>query len=225
MTFILRGVFMDLNLYKVDSDDMKELKKDLRNSGYKEVPLKEKFEKSKYFLYIEEKASKMLTWIEQLGNIFSDINIKKIRRDSVNAVLMIKIENYYLCLSFGQAFHKVDRYCDLNFGLDFAVRGIEDNGIKLKQSFYINSYKNKAIIDYTKENSDIREMGESIQLIQGKTATRKLGRKISCGSSVKFALSLRNENKIESLDKLNDFMKVVIETYKGTPKLEIPRVR
>lgn len=213
---------MDLNLYKVDHDEMKEFEENLKKSGYEKIALEKKFEKTDYIMYIEKKETKMLSWLEQLGQIFTEFSINKFRKDNINAIIILKLEKYNLCLSFGQSHHKIDKYCDLNFGLDFAERGMKE--IKLKQSFYINSYKNKAVIDYTRESESVRELGESIQLIQGSTATEKIGKKISCGSSVRFSVSLKNEDKIEDINELNDFFKTVIETYNGKPRMDIPRV-
>ena len=219
---------MDLNVYKIENTELNEIKKELKNSGYTEIVLKERLEKFQYVMYVEKKISSKLSWLEDLENIFPDINAEDFMRENINMIIMLNLENYSFCLSFGKAFHKLDKYCDRNFGLDFAERSINNGDVKLKQSFYINSYKSKAIIDYSKESNDIRELGECIQLIQGKPAINTLGNKISCGSSVRFSISLKNRQKKEkkpTLENLNSFLKIVKQTYEGRTIKEYPRVR
>lgn len=194
-----------INLYKIDSQKYDDFIQEL-GSKYKKISISKKFindfceeneEIFYFYLYIANpQGSKKISW-DWAVELF-DSKIDEVTSNP-KAVLLVEYESndkeVCYALTFGSSFFAVDKYCDSDFGFDFA-RKVKFKEIKTTTSTTPNLRRNKTInsyIDYVIFDFD---SGESFAKIKGNIELFKnfklFNPSFEIGNSIKF--SIRNNS-------------------------------
>jgi len=120
-------------------------------------------------------------WIKEINKAF---NIPEKKRHNYSAAIIIDYGGNIYCLSYGSSHFYISRYCDYEFGIDFASRVLKTFKIKNSRSF--GGATNKSILTYNNINEMVYDGGESVSYLKGEPIDTTLwGNNISCGQSIK----------------------------------------
>lgn len=190
-----------INLFRIDFDKKEQLTEALNDfnciaQGTKLIE-NIKFDYQLYKSINDEKKKVSWEWIVKEF----DEKLEMIDT-SPSGLLVLDLKDRIYLLSFGHSFFFAERYCDKNFGFDFAKR-IPYKEIKTTTIVVPNSKKNKMINTYSQYNELDYDSGESFVKIKAKINDIELlnivNSVIEIGSSIKCKIK---ENKIESVIKL-----------------------
>lgn len=141
--------------------------------------------------------------------IFDEFNVEAVTcTPNPKSVILIETEETNYVVTFGYSYFFVDKYCDRNFGFDFARR-IQLSEVKTTSLTSPHSRKNKTVNTYINYNELEFDSGESFAKIKGKISLpddfELFKPTIEIGSSIKFAI------ESSSLDKIIDLI-LYVET-------------
>lgn len=197
-----------INLYRIDRekhlDFIAEIgrKMQQKNSiqrSKKNAETEDAFELSLYVAYQQE--DKPISWNWVL-DAFQQPSIET--APSPKAVVVIKHnqEDLY-AVTFGHSFFLVDKFCDRDFGFNFA-RKLKYDEIKTTTLTTPSSNRNKTVSTYVNYNELEFDSGESFAKLKAKVSTEKdfslYKPSIEIGSSIKFA------TKDESVERIVDLI-------------------
>lgn len=191
----------NINIFKIEMAKEDELNNSLENYNCIAFGSKETKEITyEYELYksisIEKKA---VSW-EWVAKEF-DEELDKIDTQP-NGLLKLTINNTIYVLSFGHAFFLCEKYCDKDYGFNFAKR-MRYEEIKTTTLVAPNSKRNKTVNVYTDNDELDFDSGESFVKIKIKVDDPILSKyikpTIEIGSSIKCRL---NKDKISSVVEL-----------------------
>ncbi|GAA5088969.1 hypothetical protein GCM10023210_13220 [Chryseobacterium ginsengisoli] len=103
------------------------------------------------------------------------------------------IHNDELCyvISLGKTHFYLKEFSDLEFGINLAERIIDVNNLKLKNSKFYKSKRNKSIISFSDNTSLDYDSGESLHFVKAKTIDQNLwGNTASFGHSVQLSIDV-----------------------------------
>jgi uncharacterized protein (TIGR04141 family) len=211
-----------INLYKIDPDKqdlfLQEIvqKFDYQGSLSRENVVDDQIYEYNFKLYLSNSLDdKEINW----RWVFQEFEIPEITcKPNPKSVIVIQINESLYAISFGYSFFFVDKYCDKNFGFDFA-RKIKFCEVKTTSLTSPQSHRNKTINSYINYTELEFDSGESFMKIKGKIQDQDFLNifkpTIEIGNSIKFTID------IESLDtviNLINYVKTVqsseIEYYK-----------
>ena len=163
-------------------------------------------------LYILDlKNEKDVTW----QWILDEFNYQNIKVFSVpKAVVLFESDEEKFAITFGSSFFNVDKFCDIDFGFDFARR-IKFKEIKTTALTAPNSKRNKMINTYVGYDEFEFDSGESFSKIKGKVDVAEdftlFKPSVEIGNSIKFTT---DGNTIEQISDLIDFVKKTVKSDK-----------
>jgi len=134
------------------------------------------------------------------------------------AVLLIHKKDICYAISLGKSHFYLKSFCDLDFGLNLAERIADPGNIKIKNSKFYKSKKNKVVTTY-QEGSDMDlDSGESTHYLKAITIDKETWGKIaSFGHSVLLNINLKPDELPRLIENLEE--KLTEEKL-----LNIPRV-
>lgn len=221
-----------VNLYKIDSNKIKDFLQDINNSDFERKTnpsLTEDVDGEKYefkpCLYIvnPKQSNKEISWNWLLDEFDEpSINIYK----APKAILIIdeirdESEEIY-AVTFGNSFFKVDKYCDRDFGFKFAAR-IEFSNIKTTTLTSPNLKKNKTINTYIDYNELDFDSGESFAKLKINIKTERdfvlFKQSIEIGNSIRFNV---NDASIKKIVDIILYVEKILRIPDEEAKYKIP---
>lgn len=203
------------NIYKIDKSKEEDLIEKLESVNLKLSKSLDIGDYNLSFYFSEEPDNISIWWTDLYSDFIDDEDVPF--NKAYFATLLISSDEDCYAISLGKSHFYLRQYCDSDFGLDLAERIVDENNLKIKNSRYFASRKNKVIASYAK-NSEIEvDSGESMQYIKASTIdNNKWGKTVSFGSSVSFNID------ISPLD-LPELIKNVKEALTEEPKISLPR--
>lgn len=217
----------NINLYKVDNGRATELTGELHAKMHLEtttekvvvVPNKgsETFKLTLYLARPNYRKDIGWSWVLDEFNL-SHVQITP----APKAVILVEREDESVyAVTFGNAFFAVDKFCDRNFGFDFARR-LNYKEIKTTTLITPSSRRNKTVNTYVNYSELEFESGESFAKLKAKVNLPNefslYKPAIEVGSSVKFATS---EDSLEQIIDLIVHVTSTIENHEETCKIPV----
>ena len=105
--------------------------------------------------------------------------------------LLIYNDNICYAISLGKTHFYLKEFCDTEFGINLAERIIDVENMRLKNSKFYKSKKNKTITSFSNNTSLDYDSGESLHFLKSKTINQALwGKVASFGHSVQLSLDI-----------------------------------
>ena len=195
-----------INLYRIDQTKQLDFIAEVDRKMQKRSTLQKTkegkddiFELSLYVAYQQE--DKPISWNWVL-NAFQQPSLEA--TPSPKAVIVIEHNGKTLyAVTFGHAFFLVDKFCDRDFGFNFA-RKLTYDEIKTTTLTTPSSHRNKTVSTYVNYNELEFDSGESFAKLKAKVGIEKdfslYKPSIEIGSSIKFA------TKDESIERIIDLI-------------------
>ena len=211
-----------INIYKINPQKQKDffirLDKDFSKSQNKSI-LKDSSSYTLVFYYKTHATAKEISW----AWVFSayGINPPKVEGSPKGVLTIISKKNQAVyAVTFGSAFFCVDKFCDRDFGFEYACR-VPYSNIRLTALTNPVSARNKTINSYQNYNVLDFDSGESFAKIKGKMGLSEdddfFKDSIEVGTAIKFQL------KNDSLDNIINLILHIEEILKRDKQIKIPR--
>ncbi|MFP3043091.1 TIGR04141 family sporadically distributed protein [Treponema primitia] len=196
----------NINIYKIDVAKQRDFEDEV--SKYQQIGnqgIIRKIENNNvifnFVCYIENKRQKKdveWNWLPIVFNYKGDV--KSVA--SPKAVLAIEYSGELYAITFGYSFFTVDKYCDRNFGFNFA-RKIKYKEIKTTTLTSPNSNRNKTVNTYINYNELEFDSGESYAKLKAKAdipdSFNLFKPSLEIGNSIKFSIEHDSLNSIIDL--------------------------
>lgn len=208
-----------INLYKIDQDKLQlflqevSSKLDLIDTVTIERDENESYGLTLYLSNPQDERDISWQWILDGFNC-AHIEIKS----APKAILLVESNEEQYAVTFGSSFFIVDKYCDYDFGFNFA-RKFKFKAIKTTALTSPSSKRNKTVNTYIDYNELEFDSGESFAKIKGKAdipdGFTKFKPAIEIGTSIRFAIENENLNSIiDLIEFVESTMSSDIENYK-----------
>lgn len=222
---------MNLNVYKSDLD-IAELKEKLNEEEYVEIKSRKFSDQNiNLILFIEEKPSKLPDWLDELAVLFKVERFSDEELTKYNGIVVVETSKNIYMVSFGHAFWTIEKYADLDFGMDFAERGIKEDNITLKGISFIQRNKMRGLINYKKGLNEFPQASESYFTLSGiPTFEKEYGKSVDCGVGVKFQKTFnmfpkKSENKFKNINQLVNIFNEIDITMGLRVNSTLPRLQ
>ena len=213
-----------INLYKIDTSKssflLAKLNQEMSFVGTKIINSTFLKKRTSYgfSLYLAcNNDEKAVPWQWVLNEFEQDV-IKKISMPK--AVVLVEVDDYIYAFTFGNSYFLVDRYCDREFGFDFARKQLL---LEVKTTALIapSSRRNKIVNTYINYDELEFDSGESFAKIKAKADLNEgfslFKPAIEMGSSIRFST---DRTALTSLAKIIDYVEDVIQN--GEEHYKIP---
>lgn len=212
----------NINIYKIDNERQNSFLKFLQERMEKvnENPVSvcrqgQNFE-ADFYLLKSTKTSLSWEWILEIFKVPSIETFSMPR-----AVLVLSSKNNIYAITFGLAFFCVDKYCDNNFGFNFA-RKVEFEKIKTTTLIIPNSKRNKTVNTYIDFSELICESGTSYAKIKA-NVVQENKKDALFNPSLEVGNSIRLTTAEKSLERIVDIILSIEDTIKNKEdKYKIP---
>lgn len=204
------------NLYKINAEQKSNLVTKLESVGLTKTGSKtiDSFTLDFYFSHSPDEVD--IWWTDVYKDFLGNIEAPK--NQIYFATLLIYNTSVVYAISLGKSHFYLKNFCDLDFGLNLAERIIDESNLKIKNSKFYKSKKNKIITTYQDGSEIDFDSGESMHYIKAKTIDEvEWGKSASFGHSAQFSLEMPP-------DELVTFIKKIEETLKQSAKIKLPKV-
>lgn len=211
-----------INLYKIESEKKDEfirmLSSKLNNKCTIETPFGQSEEISFTLYVVNEENRNNVSWNWVLRE-FQQPEIRTLSLPKA-VVLAEKEDDTTYAVTFGSAFFLVDKYCDKDFGFNFA-RMLSFDEIKTTTLTTPNSHRNKTVSTYVNYNQLEFDSGESFAKLKAKVNTDECSNKFK--PSIEVGTSIKIVTDIETLQNISDIINYIEEKIaNGEEKCKIP---
>ncbi|HAU1711845.1 TPA: hypothetical protein JBI81_10450 [Legionella pneumophila] len=191
------------NIYKVIPNKKDELISKLSFVGLEKIGSKSYENWQMDFYFSSQPDSVDIWWTDIYSDFFGEE--EKPKNQIYFAVLLVHKQHICYAISLGKSHFYLKNFCDLDFGLNLAERIVDPNNIRIKNSKFYKSKKNKVVTTY-QEGSDMDlDSGESTHYLKAITINKEIwGKTASFGHSVLLNVNLKPDelpSLIESIEK------------------------
>ena len=191
------GGFMQYNVFKIK--DKKGLLETMQNKGYDKCGKEIRSGHYILNLYCKYEDNQKIGW-ESVFSAFEENNIPN--KSGVTGIVLCNANNSCIyAITYGTSSFIVQKYCDREFGFDFAKR-IELDEMKRKSSITASSNRNSSITSYKNTRTILYETGENITSLSFTPLNKEYGKRIDIGKSIKFNIDIPFIRISELLDKI-----------------------
>lgn len=204
------------NLYKINPEQKPNLVIKLESVGLTKTGSKTINGFTLDFYFSNDPDEIDIWWVDVYKDFLGGFELPK--NQIYFATLLIYNNSVVYAVSLGKSHFYLKNFCDLDFGLNLAERIIDEANLKIKNSKFYKSKKNKIITTY-QEGSEIDfDSGESMHYIKAKTIDEVTwGKSASFGHSAQFSLEIQP-------DELTEFVTKIENTLKQAAKIRLPKV-
>ncbi|BEV02914.1 DUF6119 family protein [Chryseobacterium gambrini] len=157
-------------------------------------------------------------WTEYYSDFFDE---NEIPQNKIYFGCLI-IYNDELCyvISLGKTHFYLKEFSDLEFGINLAERIIDINNLKLKNSKFYKSKRNKSIVSFSENTSLDYDSGESLHFVKAKTIDQNLwGNTASFGHSVQLSMDITIQELPTLIERIES--KLSEDPVTNFPKAEL----
>jgi len=204
------------NLYKINIEQKDDLVTKLESVGLKKIGSKtiDSFALDFYFSTGPDFID--IWWTDIYEDFFE--GVEKPKNKIYFATLLIYNSKVVYAVGLGKSHFYLKHFCDRDFGLNLAERLADDVNIKIKNSKFYKSRKNKIITTYQEGSSIDFDSGESLHYLRAKTIDKdNWGKTASFGHSAQFSIEIKPE-------ELPIFIKKIEEILEQNPRIKLPKV-
>lgn len=177
------------NLYKVTPEQKNELIRKLESVGLSKIASKNVDNFTLDFYFSNKPDDIDIWWTEIYKDFLKDIEVPK--NKIYFATLLVYNSSVSYAVSLGKSHFYLKNYCDLDFGLNLAERIVDDTNLKIKNSKFYKSRKNKIITTYREGSSIDFDSGESMHYLKAGTIDKNTwGKTASFGHSAQFNINI-----------------------------------
>lgn len=134
--------------------------------------------------------------------------------------LLIYNERICYAISLGKTHFYLKEFCDTEFGINLAERIIDVENMRLKNSKFYKSKKNKTITSFSNNTSLDYDSGESLHFLKAKTINTNLwGKVASFGHSVQLSLDIQINELANVVQRIES--KLLEDPIANFPKAEL----
>lgn len=188
---------MQYNIFKVKNK--KELLEHMQDKGYEKCGNEIESGNYKLNLYCKYEENQKIGW-KSVFDAFGEDNIPN--KSGIAGIVLCNADyNYTYAITYGTSSFTVQKYCDREFGFNFAKR-IELDEMKRKSSITASSNKNSSIVSYKNTKTVLYETGENITSLSFTPLNKDYGRRIDIGKSIKFNIDIPFSQISELLDRI-----------------------
>ncbi|MBI5417210.1 TIGR04141 family sporadically distributed protein [Candidatus Poribacteria bacterium] len=204
------------NLYKIIPNQKNALITKLESVGLKKTCSKNYNGFTLEFYFSNKPDLIDIWWVDVYKDFLSNMAIPK--NEIYFATLLIYNSSIVYAVSLGKSHFYLKNFCDLDFGLNLAERIIDETNLKIKNSKFYKSRKNKIITTYQKGSEIDFDSGESMHYIKAKTIDETTwGQTASFGHSAQFSLEIQPNELPLFINKIEEMLKLPI-------KIKLPKV-
>jgi len=204
------------NLYRIIPQQKDELIAKIESVGLEKISSKTINGFNLDFYFSKNPDEIDIWWTEVYKHFFN--NIAPPKNKIYFAILLIYNTSICYVVSLGKSHFYLKSFCDLDFGLNLAERIVDETDIRIKNSKFYKSRRNKIITTYQRGSSIDFNSGESMHYIKAKTIDERTWGKIaSFGHSAQFNIKI-------SPDDLPNFITLIEKILQEEPRVSLPKV-
>lgn len=205
------------NIYKVSRPELRNLVERITDVGLELTSSKnvDDYQHDFYFSTVPDEID--IWWVEFYKDL---IELEDKPTNKVNfGLLLIYNEDICYAVSLGKSHFYIKPYCDSDFGINLAERIINVNDLRLKNSKFYKTKKNKTITSFQSNTELSYDSGESLHYLKAKTIDPdSWGTVASFGQSVLLSLNIELEDLTTIIDRIEATL--VSEKITNIPKAE-----
>lgn len=201
---------MQYNIFKIK--DKRNLLEGMEEKDYKRCGNDITSEDYKLNLYCKYEENQKISW-KSVFDAFGENNIPN-KSGVSSIVLCSKNDDDTFAITYGPSSFLAQKYCDREFGFDFAKR-IELDEIKRKSSITASSNKNSSITSYKNTKTILYDTGENITSLSFTPLNEFYGKRIDIGKSIKFNIDI-------PFDRIHELLDVIKKDLQTEPINKIP---
>jgi len=210
------------NIYKLKPGKLDELLDKLARVGLREQKTKTIDQYDLKFYFSEGVEGNEVWWWKIYNSFFNDdVPVPK-NIFHFGLLVCTNSENpeVVYIVSLGKSHFYLNKFIELDFGIDLAIRMADEDTILLKKSRYFSGSKRQDISSYTDFVKDNYESGESVDHLKLKAANKDIwgGRNIICADSIQLDISKSPDQLVEVFGYIDDAL--VGDHVIDLPKLE-----
>ncbi|GAA4156347.1 hypothetical protein GCM10022217_15270 [Chryseobacterium ginsenosidimutans] len=194
------------NIYRIPKANENLLIKKLQFVGLKNIHSKN-IRKTNLDFYLSNNPDLVdIWWTEYYFNFFIGREIPQ--NKIFFGCLIIHNDFYCYVISLGKTHFYLKEFCDLEFGINLAERIIDVENMKLKNSKFYKSQKNKSITSFSNNTILDYDSGESLHFIKAKTISSDLwGNIASFGHSVQLNIDIQINEFPQLIERIENTLK------------------
>ncbi|MCH5171827.1 MAG: TIGR04141 family sporadically distributed protein [Erysipelotrichales bacterium] len=201
---------MQYNIFKIK--DKRNLLESMEEKDYKRCGNEITSGDYKLNLYCKYEENQKISW-KSVFDAFGESNIPN-KSGVSSIVLCSKNDDDTFVITYGPSSFLAQKYCDREFGFDFAKR-IELDEIKRKSSITASSNKNSSITSYKNTKTILYDTGENITSLSFTPLNEFYGKRIDIGKSIKFNIDI-------PFDRIHELLDVIKNDLQTEPINKIP---
>lgn len=203
------------NLYRLWPEKRFELIEKLRADGLEMAKKVEVDGCTLEFLYSRDPDGSEIWWTKTYRDFLDGVESPK--NIVYSAAFFIYSDSFCYAAALGKTYTRIKDYCDQDFGINMAQRIAADR-VKIKNSKFFKSRRNRVASSYESGNRIEFESGESLDMIRASTIDPALwGSEANFGTAVQFSMDI-------APDQLPAFVKRIEEVLAQPPRMDLPKV-
>jgi uncharacterized protein (TIGR04141 family) len=187
---------MQYNVFKVKNRT--NLITEMENKGYERKGTEVNSNDYKLKLYCRYDNNQKISW-KTVFDVFEEENIPK--KSNLSGIILCHNDNNCFALTYGNSSFLVQKFCDKEFGFDFAKR-VPLIEMKRKSSYSAASTRNSSIVSYRNTKTFVYDTGENVTSLSFTPENEFYGNRIDIGKSIKFNLDLELPYISELFDEI-----------------------
>lgn len=211
------------NIYKINSENIKNLLLKLKNVGLIEQRTIKSKNYSLTFYFSENEKGNEVWWAHTYRDFFKN-GVSDPKNIFYFGLLLCQSDvdkNTIYVVSLGKSHFYLSKYIENDFGITLAVRMADEQTILLKKSRYFTGIKRQDVSSYQKFQKDNYEAGESVEHLKLKASNKN----IWGDKNIIFADSIQMDVEKSPLDMPDIFDQIDAHLSKdeviNLPKLEL----
>lgn len=207
---------MRLNIFRIPSDQVGGLKKELAKKGLTSTQELEQDGWKGDFYFSAKPEPGAIPWVKTFS---SYIGGDQYFNRSYFAVFLVGRKDVWYAITFGKAHFFVRPRCDYDFGIELAKRIADEDDIVQTAARRYQGNQKKDIRSFAGQARLSIPPGNSIDFLQGKVIS---GRRDRFGSSGKFGTSSLLTPDIGP-DEIGSFLSAIEKELRKSPRFKLPR--
>lgn len=206
------------NIYKIQLEKFSEVMSFLEGREMKAGPKKEVGGCQVQMYYSDNPEPKPPKWLGVYLDFLPD-DLALLNCMHYAVLFVFKEGEYLYAFSMGKASFYLQRFCDIDFGINLAERILDPDSLKMKSSKTFGGLINKRIVSYYGSFGLDVASGEALQYVKGEARDKE----VWGGSTISFAVSVSISMR-KTPSEMVEFVSVIEKALREPGEIEIPRL-